>query len=514
MMQKIVLRCALAAVVISATCALLLMGGACQQLQSGAPGEPLGFSAAALSVDAMTVGNINNTIYVDGVDYAQNQDGINQAIADAPDGGTVHMPAGTYTLSCSNCNTEVIKIKKLITLEGDGWGTVLQPQCGDAGAVDQNTEIIHVAPQVFGGLEGVVLRDFAIIPAADCTTPPGSYGILVDTQVEGGVQSMLIDHVRIEQLGSNAIASFNTQQDGFFTSTIQNSILTGGIALGTCCGATTHGAGDLLRIIGNKITGNGWGIDVNFEGGASSLIIQQNGITSQGGIHIGGNAISTRILQNEIEPPVSSFAATALIDVDGMSSGFTGAQAFGVLISGNSLQPVDQLDGGITLAQDGVRVNKAASTTIVDNWFERATGRSDVVVTALATNTIIGTNGVASGTLVISDSGSGTVGSNSPVKLDGFGSFSLAAEAACLASGDGDRFLTWSPGTAPTCQQACNAAFTGTGCGQANCVMGWSVVSGTTNYRYGTECDAGSGFGISGKLCCCTGSGCGQPMYR
>jgi hypothetical protein len=289
------------------------------------------------------------------------------------------------------------------------------------------------------------------------------------------------------------------------------------------------GAGDLLRIIGNEITGPGWGVDVNFQAGASSLIVQQNSISSGGGIHIGGNAVSTRILQNEIEPTYGFATATALIDVDGEVNGAQPASgAQGVLISGNSFQTANLGPNGQTLPQDGVRVNYAVDTTIVDNYFERASGRNDVVVTSNATNTIVGTNVFAqTGALALSDSGSGTVtavvGSTGftvggnwaspavPVKLDGSGSFYLAAAAACLASGTGDRFLTWSGAPTQTCSQACSTVTCGA---TASCVQGWSVVSGTTNYRYGTECDTGSGPGISGKLCCCTGTGCGQPMYR
>jgi hypothetical protein len=113
--------------------------------------------------------------------------------------------------------------------------------------------------------------------------------------------------------------------------------------------------------------------------------------------------------------------------------------------------------------------------------------------------------------------GTNRVAGTVAVKLDAEGSFYLAAEAACLASGMGDRFLTWSPGTSSSCTNACNNVNAGGAPGKPSCVQGWTLVTGTTNYRYGSECDTADpsrGQGISGKLCCCTGSGWGQPMFR
>src|SRR5262249_3117681 len=206
---------------------------------------------------------------------------------------------------------------------------------------------------------------------------------------------------------------------------------------------------------------------------SSPLIIQQNNITTWGGIHIGGNATATRILENEIEPTSppagSSFNATALIDVDGLidASVTPAVPADSVLISGNSLQPLSAQ--GIN--QDGVRVNYANNTTIVNNRFGRVSGRQHVVVTSHATNTMTGTNVfLGGGGIALSGSGAGTISaiassngffvggsSSNPPKLDGNGSLLLATEAACLATGIGDRFVTWSAGLSQSCAQACAA---------------------------------------------------------
>jgi hypothetical protein len=114
-----------------------------------------------------------------------------------------------------------------------------------------------------------------------------------------------------------------------------------------------------------------------------------------------------------------------------------------------------------------------------------------------------------------------------PMKLDGLGSLSLAEEAACLDTGTLDRFVIWSDGAAYSCTQQCATvgcngivADAGVDAGAdagitATCVHGLSVFAGALHYRYGTECGtASTAPGVQGKLCCCTGTGCAQPMYR
>jgi hypothetical protein len=119
---------------------------------------------------------------------------------------------------------------------------------------------------------------------------------------------------------------------GFAYSTIQHNLLRGDILLGL---DAAHGAGDTIRIVGNTIWGENIGFDANFVNGASSLIVQQNNITNiGGGVHLGGNVIAARILDNELEAgPYVSGSNGAVVDVDGFSPG--GAEsALETLISG------------------------------------------------------------------------------------------------------------------------------------------------------------------------------------
>lgn len=121
------------------------------------------------------------------------------------------------------------------------------------------------------------------------------------------------------------------------------------------------------------------------------------------------------------------------------------------------------------------------------------------------------------GGLPVSVYDSNTFGTNNVSLVWGSGGTFLAMSAACFASGAQDRFLVWRPGSTTTCAQACATIACGSA---ASCAIGWTFFGNPANaahYRYGNECtvaDPSGGQGISGKACCCTGTGCGQGMYR
>jgi hypothetical protein len=522
-----------------------------------------------LSVNQMFIGavsSLNNLIYVDGVKYPHSAAGIQAAINDAPSQGTVFLPPAAYTLDAVHLP---IVISKGLRIVGSGWGTLLSV------AADVTSDVFVVQPTGGAAVSNNSFCDLQIGAAAGY---PARYGIHLDG-TNGEVADLTIDHVYINQLGSFAVASDGSgnAQGTPVLSNIQNSVLFGGLYFAN--------AGDTVRVLNNQITGAGPAVDVSFQGGASTFILQGNNITSVGGIHIGSPAVASQILSNEIETfPAFTGSNGALIDIDG--------PAYNVMIQNNSLQVVNGV------AANGIRVNQADATLIQGNRFGRGIGASkDIVITGNATNTNVGTNMWVSGgpfSSMVSDSGIATVmaaaangafvlgnsrplasldesGNQQPllsmasdgsvslfgyhgqtlmtgvagavylfdgsgtntvmgtvssaglnvggsstgsVKLDGRGSFSLAAEAACLASGPSDRFLTFSAGTTQTCAQACAAVSCGL---PGTCVEGWTMWPGTVHYRYTNECtvaDPSGGQGISGKLCCCTGTGCATAMYR
>lgn len=308
---------------------------------------------------------------------------IQRAINDVPDGGEVYISRGTYVIS----NT--ITIGKRLTLRGSGWGSVLQVAAG----VSATTDIITVTSASI--LDGVRLQDFSIQPISGT---PGRYGIHFDGS-GNQIYNVVVDHVRILQLGSSAIRGDGSggAQGTPFMSTIRNSELHGGISL--------PNAGDTISIRDNQITGTGIGVDASFQGGATTLIIQGNNITSDGGaIHLGTNVVSTKILDNEFETaPTFTGSNGALVDIDGAAS----PQAFGVVVEGNSFQVVNGI------VANALRINQASQTIVGSNRFQRGVGASkDIVITSSALVTMIGPNyweGSFTPADMISDAGSATI---------------------------------------------------------------------------------------------------------
>lgn len=571
--------------------AIVMVAASCQQQGggTGSQGEALGTTKAALnsvpvyqdptgsqsinqpsgtSFSVNQLSNANSVIFVDGGTYARTGAGIQAAINAAPAGGTVFLPPATYSVGPSDLP---VVISQPVNLVGAGWGTVLSV------SNETTTDVLVVQPAAGQTIAGIRIADFAITPASP-TSVPGRYGIRLNG-TSGEIIHALIDHVAIGPVSSYAIeadGSGNAQGTPVL-STVQNSLLYGGLSFASL--------GDTVRVINNQITGPGYALDAEFQsGGASTLIVSGNNITSAGGIHVGSLAYGVQIVRNEIEAETNFTGSNgAVIDIDGPS-------AYDVIVQDNSIQ----IPSAYNITTDAVRINGANSTTVSGNIFQRGvTTSKDVAITSSAQNTFIGSNVWTLGSPLISDSGSTTMiatavpgafvlgnghslgsfdntgasyqmletgtdnsvtlfgyhgqsmvsgvngatyiydgsGTNtvaatmSPagvnvggdtstgkVTLDGRGALFLASEAACMATGAGDRFLMWSAGTSQTCQSLCQTISCGGG--TASCVQGWTAFTGTQVYRYGDECSSTTNHGNTGKLCCCSGTNCAEPLYQ
>jgi hypothetical protein len=492
----------------------------------------------------LTVNALNGVITVDNNKYPRTAQGIQNAINDAQSGGSVFLPTGIYTLNPADLP---IKVSKPVSIIGAGWGTVLQaPATISATSCQTCKDVFDIQPPS----DGLVMRDF-LIARSDVVRD----GIHFDGRT-GPISRLVIDHVYIDQsllpppLGARRGAAIYGEGAGWANgmnqgspvlTTIQNSLLKGGITIDIC--------GDTVRVLNNAITGEGVvvggklvlqkAIDVSFVSGASTFILSGNSITSDGGIHLGTNAIAAQILSNEIETPKrlkSTFpmgamgSHDAIIDIDGNASD--------IMVQNNSIQVVNDSQA------DGIRVNAAERTLIVGNRFGRGpcTGCTREAVGVRmgpnAKDTLIGANtwpGTFSSRVLcvvggvidpdwkkpISCGSTSTVlatASANDFVLQAGTEFFLAAEAACLASGALDRFLKWSAGVAETCTDACKAVTCGSN-PAATCVegKGWTMWTGSVHYQYGSECkekDPSGNQGISGKLCCCVGTGCAQPLFK
>jgi hypothetical protein len=259
-------------------------------------------------------------------------------------GGIIMIPDGDFVVS--GTGAQLLLVTKPVTIRGAGWRSRLVV----ASTVGASTDVIRVAP-TSGGLEGCRFERFAIVPQSGT---PGRYGINVDVS-SGYVAYAVFDHLRIGTLGSYAIQCTNTvpNADGWFTTTIRDSVITGGINFSK--------AGDSLRIVGNTITGaRGILVDLvsGVDGGAHLFLLADNNITCDAGTRI-LNATTGRILRNNIEQPNASTGPnSAMLDLDGSAT----TVLENIVVEGNYL--------GATTGNclSTVRVNYAKGVVIRDNF--------------------------------------------------------------------------------------------------------------------------------------------------
>jgi hypothetical protein len=276
---------------------------------------------------------------------------------------------GSISLAGRYFTTGTITFSNPVSIIGQGRGTGFVA----ASTMGATTDVLLLQPTVTNA--AYRLQDFEILPESGT---PGRYGIHMDGSL-GELWNTVVDHVFIGNHGSYAIyADGSKNSNGTpILSTIQESILVGGVAFANC--------GDSVSLIHNGITGPGLGIDVNFQAGVTTFNVNRNSITSLGGIRIGTGSLATHIVGNEFETPVGFTGSNgAVIDLNGAAGNDT---ISGCLIADNSIQ----VQPAIT--SNGVRVNYAWRTDIHGNKFIRgATTSKDIIVTANGIDTMIGTN--------------------------------------------------------------------------------------------------------------------------
>ena len=352
---------------------------------------PIGFAGGTVPdqtifQSTVTVANLAKVIIVDGINYPQTGAGIQAAINAAPSGGTVFIPSGNYFLSAS------LTIPNSVNLVGAGWGvgsggsalgTFLRPNFSGPAILVQPTATT-------GGIQGGSLKNFGM-RGVSAFGSSGSYYIQFDG-TNGQIHNFIIDSLYMD--GSSAYAIYaddNNSKGTPSVTTIENSVIYGGIFMAN--------AGDTIRFINNQISNSG-AIDISFVGGASTFIMKGNNISSFGGIHLGANTFAAQIISNEIETQTGFTGSNgAVLDIDGDASNVT--------IENNNFQVVNNSNA------NAIRVNNADRTHIAGNMFERGVApANDIVVTASASDTFIGTNLWHSGlpfSRMLSDSGVRTV---------------------------------------------------------------------------------------------------------
>lgn len=316
---------------------------------------------------------------------------IQAAIDATPAGGQLIIPAGAT--NCVVCAGLPLTVTKALLIAGQG-GTPSQTKAGlqVCSSLGATTDILLVQPPA-GVVISVKFSDFSLFPQSGT---PGRYGIKFDGAV-GEINTTTLDRMTIGQFGSAAIrAEGNGLVNGTpAATTILRSYLIGGISMPT--------AGDSVKFRDNTITGAGT-VDIGFIQGASLLEMQGNYILALGGIHVGASGTAVFFWGNEIQTEAAFTGSNgAVLDIDGTA----GNHAVDTLIGANSFQVVN------SITANEIRLNYADRTQIFYNRFGRgATTSKDIVITANASDTMIGQNGWVGGapfTSMVSDLGTRTV---------------------------------------------------------------------------------------------------------
>jgi hypothetical protein len=126
---------------------------------------------------------------------ARNYASLQAAVDAAPTGGSVFIPAGTYTVPSGG-----LVIRKPVAVFGE-YGTRLL-----SNSVATNQPVIKIDPQA-AVLDGVQLRDLELNQVQSPTGfLAGNYGIQCDIdQIGGKVTALLIERVRVANMGDHGI---------------------------------------------------------------------------------------------------------------------------------------------------------------------------------------------------------------------------------------------------------------------------------------------------------------------
>lgn len=271
-------------------------------------------------------------------------------------GGAVIVPAGSYLLS--GTGAQLLLIQHAITIRGANQATTAFVVKADVGAT---TDVIRywraAATQEFHYFS---LSDLRIAPVSGT---PARHAIVVDT-TDAQIANAQFARLTISQLGGRAFASVNpTLSDGFFLSSIQDSVLMGGVLL--------QRAGDSISLVRNQIAGTGVGIEADFVAGANNFVVASNSITSAGPaikIGLGGLVI---IRDNNLETVSGgNYPAQPVLDLVGAASG-----TFTPYVTGNTIN-------ALITGTDAIHLDYAVAPYIGPNTvFVNGTGKG-IVTTA------------------------------------------------------------------------------------------------------------------------------------
>lgn len=243
-----------------------------------------------------------------------------------------------------------------LSILGAGWMAQLLVDS----AASATTDLLLIRPSSASAVQGFHFANFFVGPVSGT---PGRYAFNIDG-TDGPISNMVFDHVRINALGSYAIAITNASgltTGSPFTTTVRDCAIAGGVDLSN--------GGDSINLQNNVFSGArdlkiGLIGAATSSGGAHGFLLLNNNITTTGGTII-TNAWQGTIAYNNFEQvAVSTEANNALLDIQGNAS----ANVENVKIYGNFL------GADSTKVADTIRVDRATCTEIRDNYAIRGSG--------------------------------------------------------------------------------------------------------------------------------------------
>jgi hypothetical protein len=263
---------------------------------------------------------------------------------------------GSYLISSS------LTISSQVSIYGEGITSKLIVKS----TVGSTIDAVKIVPTA--AIVGINLSNFAIQPQSG---NPGRHAISVDITTYA-VSYCNFTNLWLYQLGGRGFATIPNATplvDGFFTSTISDSVIYGGIYL--------NKAGDSLRIERNTILGSNVGIYVDlvfgaFDQGAHGLLIDSNNITSNGGTLYVLNGTSGVFSNNNCElPSPSGVANSAMVDIAGTA---------GTIV--NDFVIINNYIGSANPPYSPIRFNYTRNCLCIGNYVARPINIPSYVITA------------------------------------------------------------------------------------------------------------------------------------
>lgn len=330
---------------------------------------------------------------------------------------SLYMPTGYYLLK--GIGAELLTLTRGIKWFGDGKTKsclLLDP------TVPPTTDLLALR----GVIENLLFEDIGFLRTGTSTTI-GRNMLYIDLSTSGHMMhSSKINRCYFEPCAGSSIKLLNVSNtDGFFTSSIEDCVIYGGINL--------EKSGDSISIVRNKIGFKGTGITLSTISGCMRTLISENNITSANGAISLSNADQVTIVNNQMESLTAKETQDALISVNGGTN---------VIIEGNNMNHNGYLSNAIEMDNtDSVTIDKNVLYGI----------GSHVYIGSGSKNTYIGNKNVpmVSGTkvnnLIIYNNGVGTTNVDIPVGtlLNSWVADDVAnlGEPRCIKSDDGTVFM-------------------------------------------------------------------------